>query len=43
MMNTNLERGGILMWDDLTYNPPIEGSLTMYNFMILEQIVSYQP
>lgn len=43
MMNNNLERGGILMWDDLTHNPPIEGSLTMYNFMILEQIVSYQP
>lgn len=43
MMNNNLEGGGILMWDDLTYNPPRESSLTMYNFVILEHIVSYEP
>ena len=43
MMNNNLEGGGILMWDDLTHNPPRESSLTMYNFMILGHIVSYKP
>lgn len=43
MMNNNSEGGGILMWDDLQHNPPRESSLTMYNFMILEQIVQYQP
>lgn len=42
MINNNLEGGGIQMWNVLTHNPPREGSLTMHNLVILEQIVSYQ-